>query len=113
MSIAPSAGLPELTLRQKQTKFIRMLTRLIDFAFAQGYELTIGEAFRPAAASRKGGSLHTVRLAVDLNLFIDGAYQESTEAHRPLGEMWESLGGSWGGRFGDGNHYSLAHGKLK
>jgi len=26
-----------------------------------------------------------------------------------LGEYWESIGGSWGGRFGDGNHYSLKY----
>jgi hypothetical protein len=54
-------------------------------------------------------SLHGERLAVDLNLFIDGVYQTQTEAYRPLGEKWESLGGTWGGRFGDGNHFSIAH----
>jgi len=26
-----------------------------------------------------------------------------------LGLYWESIGGSWGGRFGDGNHFSLEH----
>ena len=45
----------------------------------------------------------------NLNLFVDGVWLQSTEAHRELGEWWESVGGSWGGRFGDGNHYSLAH----
>jgi hypothetical protein len=34
---------------------------------------------------------------------------ESTEAHTPLGEQWEKMGGTWGGRFNDGNHYSLEH----
>ena len=28
-----------------------------------------------------------------------------TEDHEPLGEWWESIGGVWGGRFNDGNHY--------
>jgi hypothetical protein len=27
--------------------------------------------------------------------------------------FWESIGGSWGGRFNDGNHYSLEHRGMK
>jgi hypothetical protein len=56
-------------------------------------------------------SLHGERLAIDLNLFINGTYQQSTEAYRPLGQQWEQLGGTWGGRFAspDGNHFSIAH----
>jgi len=49
---------------------------------------------------------------VDFNLFINGRYQDKSEAYLPLGEYWESLGGSWGGRFKsnpDGNHFSLEH----
>jgi len=48
----------------------------------------------------------TKRLAIDLNLFKDGEYLTDTEDHRFLGEFWESLGGTWGGRWDDGNHYS-------
>lgn len=57
------------------------------------------------------GSLHEKRLAIDLNLFIDGEFQSATESYLPLGEYWESLGGAWGGRFSkpDGNHFSLEH----
>ena len=101
------------SLRQKQSRFVRMLPRLIEFAYTNGYELTIGEAFRPAANARKGGSLHSVRLAVDLNLFKAGEWLQATEDHRELGEFWESIGGAWGGRFNDGNHYSLAHAGLR
>jgi hypothetical protein len=56
-------------------------------------------------------SLHCERLAIDLMLFINGVYQTQTEAYRPLGEKWESLGGTWGGRFStpDGDHFSIAH----
>jgi hypothetical protein len=48
-----------------------------------------------------------LRLAIDINLFKDGVYLESTEHHRQLGEWWEAQGGTWGGRFKqpDGNHY--------
>ncbi|MCF4091851.1 M15 family metallopeptidase, partial [Escherichia coli] len=69
------------------------------------------------AKSGKGirNSLHTLRLAVDFNLFINGEYQADTDAYRPLGEYWESIGGTWGGRFSraDGNHFSLEHNGVK
>lgn len=60
-------------------------------------------------------SAHGQRLAIDLNLFIDGVYQTTTEAWKPLGEKWESLHPlcRWGGRFGDGNHLSLEHNGVK
>ncbi|RAP72898.1 D-alanyl-D-alanine carboxypeptidase family protein [Candidatus Erwinia dacicola] len=49
---------------------------------------------------------------MDFNLFINGQYQTDSAAYLPLGEYWESLGGTWGGRFKsrpDGNHFSLEH----
>ncbi len=56
-------------------------------------------------------SAHKNRLAIDLNLFRDGEYLSATEDHRPLGEWWERQHElcRWGGRFDDGNHYSLFH----
>lgn len=105
------------TLRQKQSRFVRMVARLIEYAYSQGYELTFGEAWRTPeqcelnAKTGKGirNSLHADRLAIDLNLFRDGKFLAQSSDHRPLGEWWESIGGTWGGRFGDGNHYSLEH----
>lgn len=109
-----------MTLRQKQSLFVRLVARLIDHATELGFELTFAEAYRsPEEAKRleklgKGiaNSLHTQRLAIDLNLFKNGRYLTSTEAHRPLGEWWEQQHAlcRWGGRFQDGNHYSLTHG---
>lgn len=108
-----------MTLGEKQRKFTLMISQLITWAYAQGYELTFGEAYRTpdqAALNAKTGSgisnsLHTKRLAIDLNLFKNGQYLSDSKDHTPLGEYWESLGGSWGGRFSkpDGNHYSLEH----
>lgn len=94
-----------------------MVSELIQKAIELGFEVTLGEAWRSPqeaarlAAAGKGSekSLHSERLAIDLNLFRDGVYLKSIKSHEPLGEYWESLGGSWGGRFGDGNHYSLKH----
>ena len=107
-----------MTLSEKQRKFTRMLANLIKWAYEHGYELTVGDAYRDprlhGAMGSEGGygrkfSNHKVRLAMDFNLFKDGQFLQDTEDHRPLGEFWESLGGSWGGRFQDGNHYSLEH----
>lgn len=97
-----------------------MIAQLISFAQEKGLRLTFGEAYRTPeqaklnARTGKGisNSLHTQRLAVDFNLFVNGQYKTRTEDYLPLGEYWESIGGSWGGRFKsnpDGNHFSLEH----
>jgi hypothetical protein len=106
-----------VTLGETQRIFTWKIAQLILWAYESGFELTFGEAYRtPEQAilnAAKGigimNSLHTKRLAVDLNLFIDGVYQTSTEAYRPLGVKWEEMGGAWGGRFfrEDGNHFSI------
>lgn len=112
-----------LSLRQKQSLFVRLVAELIQYADAMGYELTFGEAWRTpdqaALNARRGtgisNSLHTDRLAVDFNLFRGGKWLSSTEDHKPLGEWWEQQHElcRWGGRFNDGNHYSLTHGGRK
>lgn len=109
-----------MTLSEKQQLFTTLIGQLILWAGDHGYRLTFGEAYRTpeqAALNAKKGSgiansLHTSRLAVDFNLFINGVYKTRTEDYRPLGEYWESIGGTWGGRFKtnpDGNHFSLEH----
>ena len=91
-----------------------MAALLILHAEALGYEVTFGDAYRdPRVKYGAKNSLHRKRLAVDLNLFKNGRWLKTTAAHRPLGEYWESIGGTWGGRFDDGNHYSLTHGGVK
>ena len=95
------------SLRTKQSRFACMVGQLIVYSYANGYELTLGDAF--AHDGHCKNSLHYIRLAIDLNLFKNGKYLSRTSDHRELGEYWESIGGSWGGRFGDGNHYSLEH----
>lgn len=111
-----------MTLGQKQRKFTRMIAQLIVFAYDKGYELTFGDAYRDtrvhgAVGTKKSyssaSSLHKERLAVDFNLFKDGVYMTASEDYRELGEFWESIGGAWGGRFNDGNHFSLEHGGRK
>ena len=110
------------TLGQKQRRFTRLVGLLIQHAYQQGYELTFGDAYRDPRVHGQVGekksysaanSVHKERLACDFNLFKDGQFLTRTEDYTPLGEYWESLGGAWGGRFNDGNHFSLEHGGRK
>jgi len=107
-----------MTLGQKQRHFTRLVGLLIEYAYQNGYELTFGDAYRDPKVHGQfgekksysaGKSVHKLRLAVDFNLFKDGKYLTATEDYTKLGEYWESLGGCWGGRFQDGNHFSLEH----
>lgn len=102
-----------MTQREKQSKFIRMVGQLIDYATSQGYELTGGDLWsKPEYNAHSKDSFHYRRLAIDFNLFRDGHFCQDTEDHAPLGHFWESLGGTWGGRFKpDGNHYSFGEGR--
>lgn len=95
-----------MSLGDEQRLFTVKIAELILWAYSQGYELTLGDAW--AKTGHIPGSFHYKRLAIDLNLFIDGVYQTTTEAHKPIGEHWVDMGGSWGGNFKrkDGNHYS-------
>lgn len=112
-----------MTLNEKQWLFARLLPRLLDKAHELGFEVAMGEGERPPvtaayyASVGKGvkNSNHARRLAQDLHLFRDGVYLTKTEDHQQLGEHWEGLHElcRWGGRFGDGNHYSLEHEGVK
>lgn len=113
-----------MTLRQKQSEFLYNLSRLIVWAFDQGYELTLSEGYvgdTDAADGdydgphRKGGA-HYNRLAVDLNLFLGDKW--ITDSGHPawlaIGRKWESMSSEarWGGRFRptpDANHLSYWH----
>ncbi len=86
------------------------------------YSVSLGEAFRPESVAREyarkgkgiANSLHTQRLAIDLNLFVDGKFRTDSEAHRPLAELWLALAPKYGVEPAagvnfskpDGNHYS-------
>lgn len=107
-------------LRPLQHRFAKLVPRLIDKAHELGFEVTLGDAYRDprlhgVMGEKKGyghpRSAHKVKLALDLNLFLKGEYLDTTEAHQLLGEWWEKQdpAARWGGRFGDGNHYSLEH----
>lgn len=121
-----------MTLAEKQQKFSLLVARLILWTYGHDYKVTLGEAYRTpeqAAWNARHGSgiknsLHTEKLAIDLNLFIKNKitgvyeYKDDTESYKLLGDYWKTLDPDccWGGDFKgrkDGNHFSLTHNGIK
>ena len=77
---------------------MRLLPRLIDKAHELGFEIRGGDLFRDPRVHgqinvKQGygakNSCHKLKLAIDLNLFKDGTFIQTTEGHRELGGWWE------------------------
>lgn len=105
----------ELSLRQRQSLFVKYLGKLIVYAYTQGYELTLGEGHVASKTGHMQNSLHYIRLAQDLNLFVGGKWMaKACPEWYKLGEYWERLDPlcRWGGRFEsvDLNHFSIFYG---
>lgn len=109
-----------MTLGEKQQLFMRLLPRLIDKAHSLGFQIRGGDLFRDPRTNGAHGvkqgyssanSCHKLKLAIDLNLFKGGSFLQQTNDHEQLGIWWEQQHAlcCWGGRFNDGNHYSLEH----
>jgi hypothetical protein len=106
-------------LSEDQNKFVGMIAKLIQFAQANGFYLTFGDAYRDKRVSKESvgnksyfhdWSYHCKRLAVDFNLFKDGVYLTKSEDYKPLADYWKSIGGSAGIDWNDGNHFSYREG---
>lgn len=116
------------SLLGKQNLFATLTARLILRAQEMGYQVSLGEAWRSSEVAafqtrinaEKGigiaASLHTKRLALDLNLFHNGKYLAASNDYTALGKWWEAQSTGqiqcrWGGRFrrADGNHFSIEH----
>ena len=87
-----------MKLGEKQELFMRLLPRLIDKAHELGFEIRGGDLFRDPRVHgqmnvKQGygakNSCHKLKFAIDLNLFKDGAFIQTTEGHHQLGEWWE------------------------
>ncbi len=81
-----------------------LLRRMLD----SGYGPMLGKD----GLKHMANSLHYDGLAVDIDLTKDGYYLSETSDHQQFGEYWETLNKDcrWGGRFSDGNHYSVTMG---
>jgi hypothetical protein len=107
-----------MSLSALQQRFAQDAALLIQQARVMGYEVTFGEGWRSpheAAWDASQGigilqSLHTQRLAIDLNFFKDGQYIADGSLLADIGAWWKSLSPDhyWGGEFHDGNHFSLS-----
>jgi D-alanyl-D-alanine carboxypeptidase-like protein len=118
------AAMPQ-TLGEQQRLFVYLVAKLILWTYEQGWQLSFGEAYRTpeqAALNEAKGigiknSLHTQRLAIDLNLFMDGIFKTNLDAYRPLGQKWKSLHPlcRWGGDFHspDADHFSMEYQGVK
>jgi len=108
-----------MTESEVQRTFVKLVGEFIGWVYSQGYELTFGETWRTpeqAAINAAKGigiahSLHTERLAIDLNLWKDGKYTGDPVDYKPLGDQWKTLHplARWGGDFKkvDADHFSL------
>jgi len=112
-----------VTLGKKQELFASLLPVLLNHAHTLGYQVRLRELWRTKEQAewnaRDGSgivnSLHCKGLAIDLVLFRDLKMMRKTESYRQLGEFWEDIHDltAWGGRFGDGGHFSIMHGGVK
>jgi hypothetical protein len=107
------------TLRQQQSMFARLIAVHITWIYqVDGWEVTLGDGYRGDNTGHSKNSNHYIRLAQDLNFFIDGVWQPSINAaFRIVGAHWKSLDIDcrWGGDFknpdgtpaADSNHFSM------
>ena len=125
-----------MKLSEKQQLFAKNIGLFLIWIFEQpGYSVTLGEALRTedqqllyfegktltktgtavhlVSASRKSKTMkskHMKKMAIDLNLFIDGTYQTGKEAYKPLADYWKCLnpknvaGYDWGW---DASHFEM------
>lgn len=98
-------------LGDKRKLFTKCVAKLLDKMIEDGYEPMLGKD----GLKHMANSLHYEGLAVDIDLTKGNVYLSNTEDHRAFGEFWESLDPDccWGGRFKDGNHYSVTMGGRK
>ena len=109
-----------MTLRERQWLFMQNVAKLIAEIDRLGYTASFGETWRApeqAAINAFRGtgiknSLHTQRLAIDINLFKDGVFLTDGTGHKELGQYWESLHplNKNGRNFPkpDSNHYQMS-----
>ena len=109
-----------MRLGEKQELFSILIAKHVVWLYSKGYKVREGDSFRDSRVHGKVGekkgygksySMHKSKCAKDLNLFRNGRFLTKTSDHKESGEKWELRHPlcCWGGRFDDGNHYSLTH----
>ena len=98
-------------LGDRRRLFTRCLCYLLSEMLSKGYGPMLGKD----GLKHMANSLHYEGLAVDIDLTKNGVYLADTKDHEQFGVFWEGLDPLcvWGGRFKDGNHYSITFGGRK
>ena len=110
-----------MKLGQARRAFRKALVRLLYSSLPPGLEFAFDEVterltVKDPTSDHMGRSCHHVGLAADILLYRDGVYLTHSDEYKELGERWEALGKElglelvWGGRFNDGNHFSMKWG---
>lgn len=105
-------------ISERQIKFAELLGLLLGYAKLNDIRLKIACLYRTPEEQKKMvdegksktmNSKHLTGTAVDIVIFKNGQPNWDTEAYRPLGIYWESLGGIWGGswKFKDSVHFQI------
>ena len=96
-------------LGERQELFAKLYPQLLIYIQLKGYQIRLGDTY--AREGHRENSNHYIKLAGDINLFKGGKFLILTDDHREFGEFWEKLHPlcRWGGRFDDGNHYSIIY----
>ncbi len=103
-------------LVNRQIEFSRKIASLIAHAYTLGYGITLGDAYRDprvfgdtseSIGYGHANSNHKRRLAIDLNIFIDGEYITDNLPYKKLHSFWKLLGGSM--IENDLNHFSIKY----
>lgn len=102
-----------MSLGDKRRRFSQMVGLLIQYAHFLGYECALDYLKRCEDCEvGHDRSLHKQGLALDLNLYLEGAYLRDSRHHEELHDFWDLLGGAK--RIdNDMNHYSIAHGGMR
>ena len=93
-------------LRDKRIRFSIGISKLVIWGNShEHWQVVLGQDFDeddPKEQRRhRKGSLHYLGLANDLALYVDGIYQEKTEAYNELSKEWKTYDPEfcWGGDF--------------
>lgn len=92
----------------EQHAFAQDVAKLLQWLGANGFMVTLGEAWRTPeqqaiyVSTKKSTTMkskHLERLAIDLNIFKDGKWLVDYESLKEIGEVWKRLSPSnvWGG----------------
>jgi len=103
-----------MKLREKQSAFALAVAKLIVWIYEQGWEVTVADFNRPDQLGHMPDSCHYLRLAADLNLFVNGQWMDHyCPEWQAIGAKWKTMGefAAWGGDFKskDLNHLSFTH----